>query len=956
MGFLRSSHNNPAVVPHYTGLQIQTSSNAVPIAVIWGTAKIAPNVIWTGGFYSVAQYNKQGGKGGGGGGQQLQGYEYFTSFAMGICEGPIGGFGKVWVGQGVYGGLYGTGITFSRFGSTPQAPWPYLAIYGQQSLGYNGLAYIAANNFDLGSSPVLPQFSLEVFGFFTGSAIQNTYDADPALVVQDFLTSSQYGVGFPAASIDATTLFGLSGATYQAYCRAAFLAFSPALINQESANSILGRWLQLTNTAAVWSGGKLKFVPYGDISFSGNGATFTPNVAPIYNLTDDDFIHEDGKDPLEVTRSDPYASYNWQRLNVTNRYNNYDTMPVDAFDQNAIELYGLRMAPEITATEFCDPNLGALSARLILQRQLYIRNIYQFKLSFEYCLLEPMDLVTVTDSGLGLTNVAVRITSIEEDEDGLLGVTAEEFPVGIATAVQYPTQPAGSNPTNQAVVPARVNPPVIYEPPPALTNNVPQIWAAVSAGIATAYLLAEDGSAGQHYTKQGDVAPVQANGTAVTFSVYAQALTRSAMRLNFFNGSANIGCDFNLATGLAGTPDPGISSVAMTNAGGGASSPVTISIASPAAVTWTANGLQNGQAIIFSTTGTLPAGLTAGTVYYVVSAAVDTFMVAATPGGAAINTSGSQSGEQTCTADIWYRCSITGSMAAQAAPTLFILLENPVGTTSYAGVSGNGIYIWGAEVSFGSEAPKFLPAFLTVVGATLATSGVAKPQGAAGVADPNWGGAFVWISADNSTYGQIGAVSAPSRQGVLTASLPAPPGANPDTTNTLSVSLIKSGGQLANATQADAQNGVTLCLVDNELLAYGTATLTGTNAYNLTYLYRGLHGTSAVAHLSAAPFARLDDAVFKYNLPAAFIGVTLYMKFQSFNIFGRSVEDLSECAVYTYTPIGIGQPLGPVTQALVNGTSLDFRLVSEVVSQTDQWGTVTDGLLLASVDLGAGIP
>jgi Putative phage tail protein len=244
---------------------------------------------------------------------------------------------------------------------------------------------------------------------------------------------------------------------------------------------------------------------------------------------DDDFIHEDGKDPLEVTRSDPYESYNWQRLNVSNRYNNYDTMPVDAFDQNATELYGLRMAPEITATEFCDPNVGALSARLILQRQLYIRNTYQFRLSFEYCLLEPMDLVTVTDSLLGLTNVAVRITSIEEDEDGLLGVTVEEFPVGIATAVQYPVQPNSPNSTNQAVVPARVNPPVIYEPPGTLTNNVPQIWAAVSTGVASAYLLAEDGSTGKHYTKQGDVAPVEASGTVVTFSVYAQAVTRSAM-------------------------------------------------------------------------------------------------------------------------------------------------------------------------------------------------------------------------------------------------------------------------------------------------------------------------------------------------------------------------------------------------------------------------------------------
>jgi hypothetical protein len=35
--------------------------------------------------------------------------------------------------------------------------------------------------------------------------------------------------------------------------------------------------------------------------------------------------------------------------------------------------------------------------------------------------------------------------------------------------------------------------------------------------------------------------------------------------------------------------------------------------------------------------------------------------------------------------------------------------------------------------------------------------------------------------------------------------------------------------------------------------------------------------------------------------------VPLFLKFQSFNIFGQSVEDLSECAVYPYTPSGAGQ-------------------------------------------------
>ncbi len=103
------------------------------------------------------------------------------------------------------------------------------------------------------------------------------------------------------------------------------------------------------------------------------------------------------------------------------------------------------------------------------------------------------------------------------------------------------------------------------------------------------------------------------------------------------------------------------------------------------------------------------------------------------------------------------------------------------------------------------------------------------------------------------------------------------------------------------------------------------------------------------------PFTRVDGAVFKYPLPAAFIGVPLFLKFQSVNIFGQSVEDLSECSVYTYTPSGTGQMPGPVTQALIAGASLDFWSVSAIVSEADQWGIVTDGFLLASVDLGAGI-
>jgi len=71
---------------------------------------------------------------------------------------------------------------------------------------------------------------------------------------------------------------------------------------------------------------------------------------------------------------------------------------------------------------------------------------------------------------------------------------------------------------------------------------------------------------------------------------------------------------------------------------------VTITIASPGVVTWTAHGLSNGMPVRLSTSGALPTGLSVSTTYYVINKAVDTFQLSATVGGSAINTSGSQSG------------------------------------------------------------------------------------------------------------------------------------------------------------------------------------------------------------------------------------------------------------------------------------------------------------------------
>ena len=75
---------------------------------------------------------------------------------------------------------------------------------------------------------------------------------------------------------------------------------------------------------------------------------------------------------------------------------------------------------------------------------------------------------------------------------------------------------------------------------------------------------------------------------------------------------------------------------------------VTMTIASPCVITWTGHTLAVGYPVMFTTTGALPTGMLAGRPYFVVSVATNTFTVSATKGGAAINTSGTQSGTHSC--------------------------------------------------------------------------------------------------------------------------------------------------------------------------------------------------------------------------------------------------------------------------------------------------------------------
>lgn len=80
---------------------------------------------------------------------------------------------------------------------------------------------------------------------------------------------------------------------------------------------------------------------------------------------------------------------------------------------------------------------------------------------------------------------------------------------------------------------------------------------------------------------------------------------------------------------------------------------VTMTIASPAVITWGSHGLSTGSIVTFSTTGALPTGISAGVTYWITAVSASTFKVSTSlancNAGIFVNTSGVQSGTHTCT-------------------------------------------------------------------------------------------------------------------------------------------------------------------------------------------------------------------------------------------------------------------------------------------------------------------
>jgi len=451
------------------GMKVQTTVLGRCIPWVFGTNRVAPNVIQWDDFQAIEKKQKQGGKGGGG---ESTSYEYKAAVILAICRGPIGGVGTIWADKKKY---TTTSLGLDLYtGTDVQTAHPHWATnHAATALPYRGLAYAAKASMDLGSGGSVDRHTFEIK---SATRISDTIpDARIENIITALLTDKVDGVGMPAAKLGDLTQMAN-------FCAANSIFASPTYDDQKAAKDALVRLAEIAQCGMFWSDGALKFVPYSDTAATGNGATYTPAVASIPELTADDLLPDGDGPPIKIKRKGAADAKNHFQIKYSDRGNEYNAATIESKDLGSIERFGLLSAEPDEFAEICVGHVAQKLADFRRDRAGAVRTTYEFRLSLRWDRLEPMDIVALTYAPDGMSQVTVRITSIEEGDEGDLRVEAEDCPIGSQQVVQItPQSPAGGGVDyNQS--PGNVAAPVMFEPPLSLTGGAPEVWIATSGG------------------------------------------------------------------------------------------------------------------------------------------------------------------------------------------------------------------------------------------------------------------------------------------------------------------------------------------------------------------------------------------------------------------------------------------------------------------------------------------
>lgn len=228
--------------------KVNTATEGRPVPIIWGTvAHKGPNVVWYGNFRK-APFEEDG---------VVVGFHYRLGFQFALCHGVIDGITKIRYGEkyiifdnagvpttadisvnkrNLYGGdnTGGQGGFVGRwkiYDGAQVARDAYLdaKLGASRNSIYKGIAYLVlkeirdnSNKFGayIGNSSSLSQYEFTVrrcpdnLSLNMDHHIVNGVDANPAEVLYEILTNTDWGLGFPGADVDTANLAGAGETLY----------------------------------------------------------------------------------------------------------------------------------------------------------------------------------------------------------------------------------------------------------------------------------------------------------------------------------------------------------------------------------------------------------------------------------------------------------------------------------------------------------------------------------------------------------------------------------------------------------------------------------------------------------------------------------------------------------------------------------------------------------------------
>lgn len=398
--------------------------------IVWGTVMLeGPNVTWWGALRpksihirvkSALFISKK----------TKIGYGYYVGIQMGLCRGPIDAITRVLVGEKeIFSGDQGEGTVYINqpdlfggdeegggivgqldilVGTTSQAPNSYLAQYQTITSAptpnaprYGGSAYVVANDMYVGTSTQIQAWKFEVrripngLGLAGGEATVNGYDANPANVLYEILTDTEWGLGYPTAAIN-TSNFASAGSILAAENNGWSFTLdsgkeAPELI-AELERQIDGL-LRVNRTTGLFEI-KLARQDY--------------DIDTVPQITDADV-----RSVEKFTRGEWAETTNELRGVFTHRESDYKSVPAFAQDAANIAIQGRVVSAKVMLPGVKDPDLASDITWRMLRTLCYPLAAARLKVNRKFYATNRGDVIAWTNGERGITKLGMRVLEVD---------------------------------------------------------------------------------------------------------------------------------------------------------------------------------------------------------------------------------------------------------------------------------------------------------------------------------------------------------------------------------------------------------------------------------------------------------------------------------------------------------------------------------------------------------------